>query len=323
VPGVRVVALMAAYNEADVIGAVVADLVGQGIAVYLLDDGSTDGTRGQVEPWVGRGVIAIETLPGPGDAGERRPYAWQSILERKEQLAQELDADWFVHQDADEFRESPWAELTLRDGIARVDRLGFNAIDFEVLNFPPTHDRFVPGDDPREAFLFHEAGGVHDELQIRAWRKTTHRVDLVSSGGHEVRFPGRQVFPLRFLLRHYPVRGQAHGERKVFQERLPRFLPAEREKGWHVQYEGLQAGHVFLRDPATLTRFDPDAVRLRLVLNHREVDDLREGLRYRTRRSWSGSARRSSGWAWSSTSATGRLPRSSMTWTRSGVVSRR
>ena len=57
---VSVIALVSAYNEADIIAQVVDDLVSQQISVYLLDDGSTDDTIARVEPFVGRGVIAID-----------------------------------------------------------------------------------------------------------------------------------------------------------------------------------------------------------------------------------------------------------------------
>ena len=60
-----VVAIVAAFNEADVIGPVVGDLIDQGLQVYVLDDGSTDGTVAAVEPLVGRGVLAIERLRAP------------------------------------------------------------------------------------------------------------------------------------------------------------------------------------------------------------------------------------------------------------------
>src|SRR6185503_9100294 len=99
-----------------------------------------------------------------------------------------------------------------------------------------------------------------DKLQVKAWRKTAE-VDLVSTGGHEARFPGRRVFPLRFLLRHYPIRGQAHGERKVFTERRPRFSAEERARGWHVQYDGVEEGASFLREPSSLTPYDPWSAR--------------------------------------------------------------
>ena len=44
---------------------------------------------------------------------------------------------------------------------------------------------------------------------------------------------------MRFLLRQYPIRSQAHGTRKVFSDRRARLDPEERALGWHVQYEAL------------------------------------------------------------------------------------
>jgi glycosyl transferase family 2 len=270
-PEPRVTAIVAAYNEADVIGQVVGDLAGQGVSVYLLDDGSTDGTAEAAAAWLGRGLLHVERLPEtPG------PFRWECILRRKEALARQLDADWFLHHDADEFRESPWPHLRLDAAIGAVEAAGYNAIDFELLNFWPTHDRFQPGDDVRAAFTHYEGAQPWDKVQVRCWKKTEGPVDLVSSGGHEAVFEGRRVFPLRFLLRHYPVRGQAHGERKVFHERRERFAEAERQRGWHRQYDEVAPGARFIRDPATLTAYDAEAVRLRLLVEHRLVEELRQ-----------------------------------------------
>src|SRR5262249_34310332 len=136
------------------------------------------------------------------------------------------------------------------------DHMGFNAVDFEVFNFPPTHDEFQPGGDPVAAFRYCEPGAAFDRAQIKCWKKQDAPVDLVSSGGHDVTFAERLVFPIRFILRHYPIRSQAHGERKVFGERRPRFLPAELDRGWHVQYGGFDPTSSFLRDASTLTEYD-------------------------------------------------------------------
>ena len=265
-----VVALVAAYNEADVIGWVVRDLIAQGAAVYVLDDASTDGTVEALQPLLGRGVLGVERLA----ASDPPVFSLARIMRRKEALARELDAAWFINADADEFRESPWRDCDLAGAIARVDALGYNAIDFELLNFWPTHDDFRAGDDPRRAFTRYQRGDDWDRVQIRCWKNLGVPVDLATSAGHDVGFPGRRVFPLRFLLRHYPIRGQAHGERKVLRERQPRFDAAERGRGWHVQYEALGAGGRSLRDPATLTPYDADAVRLDLVLRHRGMEEL-------------------------------------------------
>ena len=274
-----VIAIIAAYNEEDIIGQVVAHLVDEGVNVYVLDHGSTDDTVAELKPYLGRGLLEIETFPDPADAthGAAGQFAWESILRRKEALARELDASWFIHHDADEFRESPWAHLGLRDAIQKVDALGYNAIDFELFNFLPTHDRFRRGDDVRQAFRFYEPGRSWDKLQVKCWKKLAP-IDLVSTGGHDVAFEGRRIFPLRFILRHYPIRGQAHGERKVFRERRPRFVEAERARGWHVQYDAIGESHRFIRDPGTLIAFDPDSARLQLCLEHRVVEELRRKL---------------------------------------------
>jgi glycosyltransferase involved in cell wall biosynthesis/uncharacterized coiled-coil DUF342 family protein len=271
-----VIAIIAAYNEADIIGEVVRHLLDQGLGVYLLDHGSTDGTVAEVEPYLGRGVLHIERFSeeSSGAPGDATRFAWEAILRRKEALASELDASWFIHHDADELRESPWAGLSLLEAIRRVDGLGYNAVDFEVLNFRPTHDRFRRGDDVRAAFPFYEPGDPWDRVQIKCWKKVSGPVDLVSTGGHEAIFPDRKVFPIRFILRHYPIRSQEHGERKVFRERLPRFLRAERERGWHIQYDGITERHSFVRDPGTLSPYDAETVRLRLALNHRGIEEL-------------------------------------------------
>lgn len=271
-----VVAIVAAYNEADIIEHVVSDLIHQGVCVYFLDDGSTDRTVAVVERFLGKGVLAIERLADTFTDAAPAGFEWERILLRKAQLATEIDARWFIHHDADEFRESPWSHLSLHDAIRRVDALGFNAIDFAGLDFQPVDEGFRAG-DVRDALTFYSEPAPYDRLQIRCWKKTDG-LDLASSAGHDARFPGRKVFPVRFILRHYPIRGQAHGERKVFEERRNRFLARERDRGWHVQYDQMREGASFIRDPSALTPYDPDAVRLALTLRHRGVEALEASL---------------------------------------------
>jgi len=273
VPGdFTVVAVISAFNEADIIRPVVRDLVEQGILVYLIDDGSTDATLDEVAPFRDQGLIGVERLAG-GD--EPRSFSLRRIINRKEKLARELDAAWFINHDADEFRESPWPGLSLLEGIRLVDSLGFNAIDFEVVNFCPTPgEELRPGQDPREVFRHFERGGPFDKLQIRCWKNLGGPLDLASNAGHEAVFPGRRVFPLRFLLRHYPFRGQAHGERKLFEERRPRYARDEVEHGWHRQYLGVERGTSFVREPAELSLYDSDRMRFELQLRHRYVEQL-------------------------------------------------
>ncbi|MCI5151334.1 MAG: methyltransferase domain-containing protein, partial [Candidatus Electrothrix sp. MAN1_4] len=53
----RVIALIAAYNEVDVISSVIGHLVDNGIEVYLIDNRSTDDTVKEASTWLGRGLI--------------------------------------------------------------------------------------------------------------------------------------------------------------------------------------------------------------------------------------------------------------------------
>lgn len=263
------IALLAVRDEADIIVPAVEHLIAQGAQVYVIDDGSTDGTAAALAPLLGRGVLRIERFPEESGiapaAAAARP--WECLLRRKEQLARELEADWFIHHDADEFRESPWDNLTLAAGLARVDRLGYNAVDFAVLNFPPVTDDYRAGADLALLFPYCEPATDLDRLQVKCWKKQPE-INLVSSGGHDPAFPGRRVFPVRFLCRHYPLRGREQAARKI-RARRARFAP-EHDRGWHRQYDALAPEDPVLRDPATLTRYAAEQVKAGLFLRHRD-----------------------------------------------------
>lgn len=251
----RIVALMTVYNEGDLIRPVIGDLIANGIDVYLLDNASTDDTVEQASHWLGKGLLHIESYPRDSGFPERteREFALKDILRREEEVAAHLGADWYLHVDADEFRESPWEGLTLSQAIRKAESEGYSAINYELYNFRPTGDDFPRGGDPRRFLTHWEPGDWFDSVQIKTWKHPGTRVDLANTGGHNVQFPGRKVCPVPFILRHYPIRGEEHGRRKIFGERFGRFSEAERAQGWHIQYEEYRSGKKsFLHDPAKL-----------------------------------------------------------------------
>jgi hypothetical protein len=261
----RVAAIIAAYNEADIIEAVLEHLVDNGVEVYLIDNGSTDDTLERARSWLGRGLIGFERFPAAPSSSAEDRVSWDAILRRKLAAAREIAADWYVHYDADEFRESPWPGCTLRSAIQWVDHLGFNAIDFRVLNFPPVDNAFAVGVNPKLHFRRFEEAAEYDRVQINCWK--AHDDVTLADGGHQVQFAGRRVFPVRFILRHYPIRSQSHGIRKVFRERKNRFIESEHAFGWHIQYDTVESEeHVFLRNPASLRIFDLEQLRLEAQL---------------------------------------------------------
>ncbi|MDA8292280.1 MAG: glycosyltransferase [Actinomycetota bacterium] len=249
--GFDVLAVVTTFNESDIVEGLVSRLASDGIRVHVVDNWSSDGTGEIVAALVASGACTSERFPL---AGPSPRFELEALLRRVEEIAASSGADWVVHHDADEVREPPWPGVSLRSGLFAVDSFGFNCVDHTVANFVPVDDSFVAGADllgSFEWFSFGESAGHF--LQQKAWKPQPGGVEMASSGGHEVRFAGRRVFPYKFLLRHYPVRSQAHGERKVFRERRGRFSPAERARGWHVHYDSLPEGASFLGDPSTLS----------------------------------------------------------------------
>jgi glycosyltransferase involved in cell wall biosynthesis len=252
-PSFRVVAIVPTYNEADIIEHTVRYLLQDGIGVYVLDNWSTDATP---EIAARLPLVGLERFP---PSGPSTTYDLRRILGRVEQIAADLDADWVILHDADERRHGPWPEVGLRQALYMVERRGFTCIDHITLTFWPTlgapvYDGTRDVEEVLTWFEFSDhAGHFH---QRRAWKRLPgERVDLASTAGHDVQFEGRRVFPYRFLLKHYPIRSQAHGERKVLAERRPRWNAAERAFGWHAQYDELVD---FVRHPSELIRFDPE-----------------------------------------------------------------
>jgi glycosyltransferase involved in cell wall biosynthesis len=250
----RVVAFVPTYNESDIIPHTLRYLTAQGVDVYVIDNWSTDNTVERVREFTGRGLIGIEKFPPDGPT---QTYEWRQMLGRVEQLARQIEADWFVLHDADERRHTPWRATDLRAGLHHVDRRGYNCVDHVVVNFWPTGEDIDTARDVepqlRYFSLSDHPGHYH---QRKAWKNTGCAVSLASSAGHDVRFPGRLVYPFKFLLKHYPIRSEEHGRRKVLAERVPRWNHHERALGWHRQYEEVVDAGTFVRDPATLEYFE-------------------------------------------------------------------
>ena len=255
-PEFTVTAIVPAYNEADVITSTLRALDEQGVRIHLVDNWSTDDTIVRAEALGLGDRLTVERFPHSGPSGT---YDLEALLRHTEALATSLDTDWVIHQDADEIRLAPWEGVAMRDALHHVRALGFNAVDHTVAVFHPVDESdFAPGGDLRERLRHFEFGERPGHfLQVKAWdARAAGRVDLAQHGGHTARFEGRRVFPYKFLLLHYPVRSQAHGERKVFRERKARWSARERERGWHYHYDALGEGHVFVRDPEGLAVYD-------------------------------------------------------------------
>ena len=90
----------------------------------------------------GRGPI--ESAERVRSSGSRRPAArgirWRAILERKEELADELEADWFMHLDCDEMRLPPRPKRPSRRRSPSSTRWGTTRSNFNEFTFIPTQE---------------------------------------------------------------------------------------------------------------------------------------------------------------------------------------
>jgi len=252
----KVMAIVCVYNEADIIAPCLERLIGQGIDVYLVDNWSKDNTFGIASRFLKKGLVGIERFPPEGR--EAGGHDYRRLLVHVEKLTRKLKADWFIRHDVDEYRESCWMHMNLRDAIYHVDQSGFNAIDYTVIEFKMTDDLFSPGEDFVDYFKYwdfgHHSGNF---VQIRTWKNGEYIVDLANSGGHQAVFTGRKVFPLKFLLRHYPFRSEEQAIRKLFHERHDGIEGAEAKKrGWGVQYDLFKKRDTYFEDKNTLYYFD-------------------------------------------------------------------
>jgi hypothetical protein len=248
----RAVAVIVAYNEADVIGATIDHLVQEGLEIYLVDNWSTDDTLDIARHAAGSRLVADERFPASGPTGM---FDLSEHLARVESIAADFATDWVVLNDADEFRSSPWPAVPLRDALHHAQASGANAVNYTALNFALTADS-LHGDRVEERIRWFAPERVGDLRRLNTWRQPpSGRVDLASTGSHSVSFADRKVFPFNFLMRHYPIRSIEQGVRKINQERLPRYPADERLQDWHGHYRPVRSDDL-VRSPAGLFRFD-------------------------------------------------------------------
>ncbi len=253
-PWFRVTAIVPAYNESDIIETAMRRLLHHVDHVLVVENWSDDGTFELLGDMDDGGRLRVTRFPSDGPPVHQE---WQAIVDHVVELGGEEGSDWILLCDVDSYIEGPWGPGSLRDALYEVQRRGFNAIDQTVVNFRPVDD--LPAGADVEGHMRHFEFGSKPGafMRVRGW-KTAAAVVSINHGGHEATFDGRRVFPFKFLEKHYPIRGQAHGERKVLSDRVPRWGPAGRARGWHHHYNHVAPGHNFIRAPDTLVRFEPE-----------------------------------------------------------------
>lgn len=253
----KVLTVIHFFNEADILAQTIQYLLAQEVDLYLLDNWSDDGSYEIAQKYQesNPGRIYLERFPASGRSGN---YEWYNQLEKTEMISKDLDYDWYIHHDTDEMRMSPWEGVTLREAVYWVDRQGYNCIEHTMTDF-----RFTTQDSGNifmedTFFDFRHEKKMFD--RVNTWKKSEY-VDLKSSGGHFVHVTNPKIYPLEFLIRHYPLRSMEQAEKKVFQDRLPRFKKERGERGWHGHYDRFKKAEDFVFDSSQLLCWQPDTFR--------------------------------------------------------------
>ena len=220
----RIVALLAAYNEERFIASCIEHFAEQGVEIYLLDNGSTDGTVAIAEKYRKQGLAGVESI--------RRDscFALLPLLKRKEELCQELSADWFLHIDTDELHMPTPAHKTLAEALKAVDAQGYNAVNFLEYTFIPTKES--PDHDHanfQETMRWYYPFLPSFPHRLNAWKRQSQPVELSWSAGHRVRFADLRMYPESFSMKHYLVLSREQAINKYMNRRR---AEADLQMGW-------------------------------------------------------------------------------------------
>ena len=242
IPGVRLHAVLATWNEADVVGATVGNALEQGCeAVHLLDNGSDDGTD-EVARAAGAHVLEVfRTDRYDGRANQRRINAAIEDLSRAAGAAQV----WWLLLDADELVEGPDG-TTIRGLIDRLDR-SIRVVGSRTINhYPRAEHPIEAGADPRG---FPTNAQERRGVSCRAghWKHPLVRWDaagppVIPQRGAHVASSSRRLLepPVSLVTHHYPYRNP-----EVTRERLARLSARLDGEPWAMGRRAANADAVY------------------------------------------------------------------------------
>ena len=228
---VTCVAILAVRNEGLHIRRAIRSFVEQGVDVIVIDNESTDDTLEICKEYSGEGLLTIERL------------AWRGVfdlsgqLQAKARIISELSHDWVIHADADEWLQSPVKGESLPEGITKVDKRGYNAINFDEFVFLPLPEESRDLQDSEKGFLNYYYFSPHKRRLMRAWKRESD-FSNTASGGHKLMGAEMKLAPESFILRHYIAISQQHIEKKYLNRT---FSDMDLNRGWHGNRQNLNA----------------------------------------------------------------------------------
>jgi radical SAM protein with 4Fe4S-binding SPASM domain len=292
----RVCGFVFCHNEEHILRECLQHYAREGIDLVVVDNASTDSSMQIVEdvrrdPGTGRGTIRdilhIET----------EGYEWKKILFTAcNYMHSRLRAyDWILLIDADSFYHSPVRGITLLEFIDQAGYAGYNILDGALYEFYPTERDDPAVVSPLERLKYCKA--YHPYPQHRIFRYHSS-IDFYTHFGHVCLRERPRVCCVQFLYLHYKWVSYEHGRKKLFAERLPRFVERRQHSRFHPQYLGLlPVQEDLVKSSASLTLFRKEAVlisrnRFEMMMRVHPVFDIGQQVSTRTRRMAAGAVKR-------------------------------
>jgi len=242
----RIVALICARNEELHIAQCLRNVLAGGAEAVLIDHESEDRTIQIARQYLGHGLLSIESLAWAGS------FALREQLRLKQRITGQLGHDWVLHIDADEWLCPTEPQTRLAEAIERVDRAGFNCINFDEIVFVPwPNEDFAGTDYVRRMTTYYYFSPQHPRL-VRAWRRDLNG-DNTSYGGHLVEADNLNLYPKNFILRHYIALSRAHAAKKYLKRP---YDEAEVAMGWHLNRLAITNRELSLRPSSFLRTLD-------------------------------------------------------------------
>ncbi|MEZ0469909.1 glycosyltransferase family 2 protein [Luteimonas salinilitoris] len=225
---IEIVSVICARNEARYLEVLVPYLEGQNINVVLIDNGSEDGSRDLFTPARHPNIVRRIDLPYEGS------FDLTAQLHAKRCAMRETQAEWVIHQDADEILHGPDGWGRLRECIEAAHTQGFNVMNFNELVMLPADPDVDDIFANNKNYYFYEPRPLR---LMRAWKRSAN-LENIGSGGHVLSGADVYVSPVRMILKHFMVRSRVHALKKYMSRTYSR---GDREKGWHGKRMNLSA----------------------------------------------------------------------------------
>ncbi len=119
------------------------------------------------EAYLGKGVVQIVDQPYPGH------FDYLGQLQIKERLANTIDADWFIHHDADEIREASVPTQTLaRQSVPPIQKAIAPSISTSLFLYRHLLDERFESTDYVEQMHYYYLFYPRPNHRVNAWKKT-------------------------------------------------------------------------------------------------------------------------------------------------------